>query len=87
MRSADSDFVVHLINRARIYRFATKPIRQTVLQLAVSAAMREHVRCVGDASHVARQRPVQVPASEQSALAKGFLSRLKKIASRWRIFA
>ena len=87
MRSADSDLVIDLINRARIYRFATKPIRQTVLQLAVSAAMKEHIRCVEDVSHVARHRPVQVPESEQSALVKGFLGSLRKIVLRWRVFA
>ncbi len=87
MRSADSDLVVRLINRARIYRFATKPIRQTVLQLAVSAAMKEHIRCIEDVRYVARQRTVKVPESEQSKLAKGFLNSIKKLALRWRIFA
>ena len=87
MRSADSDLVVRLINRARIYRFATKPIRQTVLQLAVSAAMKEHIRCIEDVRYVARQRTVKVPESEQSKLAKGFLNSIKKLTMRWRIFA
>lgn len=42
--TADADLVVKLINGAKIFRFASKPIRAGVFQLAVSAAMREHQR-------------------------------------------
>jgi serine/threonine-protein kinase len=42
--TADADLVVKLINGAQIFRFATKPIRAGVFQLAISAAMREHRR-------------------------------------------
>ncbi|VWC52145.1 response regulator receiver modulated metal dependent phosphohydrolase [Burkholderia lata] len=46
--AADSDLVIDLINRARIYRVAIKPIQPNVFRLAVSAAMREHHRlCAG----------------------------------------
>lgn len=46
--AADSDLVIDLINRARIYRIAIKPIQPNVFRLAVSAAMREHHRlCAG----------------------------------------
>jgi serine/threonine-protein kinase len=87
MRAADSEMVIRLINQARIYRFATKPIRQAVLQLAVSAAMKEHIRCIEDVRHVARHRPVKVADIDQSDIARGFLGSLKKLATRWRIFA
>jgi serine/threonine-protein kinase len=42
--TADADVVIKLINQAQIFRFATKPIRAGVFQLAISAAMREHKR-------------------------------------------
>ena len=84
--SADSDLVIRLINQARIYRFATKPIRPTVLQLAVSAAMKEHQRCLGDARHVARQRTVRREPLELS-FARGILQGLKALTERWRVFS
>lgn len=85
-QSADSDVVIRLINQARIYRFATKPIRQAVLQLAVSAATKEHVRCMTDRRHVARQRTVQATDIEPN-VAKSILQGLKALTTRWRLFA
>lgn len=85
-QSADSDVVIRLINQARIYRFATKPIRQAVLQLAVSAAMKEHVRCMSDARHAARQRTVSKPDLEP-AVARTILQGLKALTTRWRLFS
>jgi DNA-binding NtrC family response regulator len=84
--SADSDLVIRLINQARIYRFATKPIRPTVLQLAVSAAMKEHQRCLSDARHVAWQRTVRRPHLEPS-MARWILQGLKAMTARWRVFS
>lgn len=43
-RASDADLVIRLINTSQIFRFATKPLRKSVLQLAVSAAMKEHGR-------------------------------------------
>ena len=43
-RSGDADLVIRLINRAQIFRFATKPLRKSVFVLALSAAMKEHQR-------------------------------------------
>ena len=84
--SADSDLVIRLINMARIYRFATKPIRHAVLQLAVSAAMKEHQRCRSDRRHAAYQRTVQRPHVAPS-VASGFLEGLKALTERWRLFS
>jgi len=84
--AADSDLVIRLINQARIYRFATKPIRQGVLQLAVAAAMKEHQRCLGDARHAARQRTVQRNHLEPSWV-RGILQGLKALPERWRAFS
>lgn len=84
--SADSDLVIRLINHARIYRFATKPIRHAVLQLAVSAAMKEHQRCRGDSRRAAYQRTAQ-RAQLAPSVASGFLEGLKALTERWRLFS
>jgi DNA-binding NtrC family response regulator len=86
-QSGDSDMVIRLINQARIYRFTTKPIRQAMLQLAVSAAMNEHVRCMTDMRHAARQRPVKLPELEQSARGSGILQGLRSLTARWKMFS
>ncbi len=84
--AADSDLVIRLINHARIYRFATKPIRHAVLQLAVSAAMKEHQRCRGDSRRAAYQRTARrVPVAP--SVASGFLDGLKALTERWRLFS
>jgi serine/threonine-protein kinase len=40
----DFDRIVGLLDGVRIFRFASKPIRESVFRLAVSAAMKEHRR-------------------------------------------
>jgi len=82
----DADEVVRLINQARIYRFASKPIRPAVLSLAVSAAMKEHQRCLGDSRHVALHRAVRVPALD-TPVSSGILQGLKAMTARWRLFS
>lgn len=84
--SADSELVIRLINHARIYRFASKPIRHAVLQLAVSAAMKEHQRCRGGSHRAAYQRTTQRVALAP-AVASGFLDGLKALTERWRLFS
>jgi serine/threonine-protein kinase len=74
------------INHARIYRFATKPIRHAVLQLAVSAAMKEHQRWRGDARRAVYQRTAQ-RAELAPSVASGFLDGLKALTERWRLFS
>lgn len=82
----DADEVVRLINQARIYRFASKPIRPAVLSLAVSAAMKEHQRCLGDARHVALHRAMRRPGHD-TPVAGGLLQSLKAITARWGLFS
>ena len=82
----DADEVVRLINQARIYRFASKPIRPAVLSLAVSAAMKEHQRCVSDARQVALHRTVRMSALD-TPVASGILQGLKAMTARWRLFS
>jgi len=84
-RHTDADEVGRLINHARIYRFASKPIRPAVLQLAVAAAMKEHRRCMADGRQMALQRPV--PAAEPDTPAvRGLLQGLRAMAARLRFF-
>ena len=84
-RHTDADEVGRLINHARIYRFASKPIRPAVLQLAVTAAMKEHRRCMADGRQMALQRTV--PAAEPEAPAvRGLLQGLRAMATRLRLF-
>ena len=85
-RHTDADEVVRLINQARIYRFASKPIRPAVLQLAVSGAMKEHRRCMADSRHVALQRTVRV-AEPDTPAARGLLQAIKAMTSRLRLFS
>lgn len=54
--ASDAGLVVELINKAQIYRFATKPLRRVVFQLAVSGAMKEHQRFKANPHLVARHR-------------------------------
>lgn len=84
--AADSDLVIRLINHARIYRFATKPIRPAVLQLAVSAAMKEHQRCRGDARRVAYQRST-LRTGMAPSVTSSLLEGLKALTERWRPFS
>lgn len=78
-RKADSDAVIKLINQARIYRFAIKPARASVVELAVRAALREHNRCRADSrllAHqgVSRSEEVEHPSLIQNVLKSlGFL--------------
>lgn len=84
-RHTDADEVGRLINHARIYRFASKPIRPAVLQLAVTAAMKEHRRCMADGRQVALQRPV--PAAEPDPpVVRGLLQGLRAMAARLHLF-
>lgn len=81
--SADSDLVIKLINGAQIYRFATKPIRAGVFQLAVSAAMREHCRFRANPGLVKRHRVSASREPENRELVANVLHRLRSRLSSW----
>jgi DNA-binding NtrC family response regulator len=80
--SDDADLVIKLINGAQIYRFATKPIRTSVFQLAVAAAMKEHRRF--RANPILAQRHYVEPVSdpEDSSLVASVVQSLGKWRSR-----
>ena len=61
-------------------------LHHAVLQLAVSAAVKEHLRCRNDRRHAARQRPVQVPGLAPT-LARNILNGLKSLTMPWKLFS
>jgi len=81
--SADAAQVIELINRAQIFRFATKPMRRTVFQLAVQGAMKEHLRLKANPYLTARHQVERARGNEDaSPLAQAVarsLSRLKAL--------
>ena len=80
--SADSDLVIKMINQVQIFRFATKPIRAGVLQLAVAAAMKEHQRLHRDPRLAARHRVARALEPENPSLAASVVASLFKLGAR-----
>ncbi|MEO8250207.1 MAG: response regulator [Burkholderiales bacterium] len=85
--AADSDHVIKMINQVQIFRFATKPIRGSVLQLAVAAAMKEHQRLVADPRQVVRHRVAKSVEPENTSLAASVVASLAKLRSRFSFFS
>ncbi|WP_088278843.1 response regulator [Ideonella sp. A 288] len=85
--SADSDLVIKMINQAQIFRFAMKPIRAGVFQLAVSAAMKEHRRFRADPRLVARHRVAKAIEPENTSLAASVIASLSRLRSRFSFFS
>ncbi len=85
--SGDSDLVIKLINQAQIYRFATKPIRKSVLELAVAAALRQHERLRLDPVLVSRHRVASAGDDENSSLTQSILKGLSGLAARFKLFS
>ncbi len=82
-RSGDADLVIRLINKSQIFRFATKPLRKSVLQLAVSAAMKEHgrFRISPELAH-RHQVAEDKEASSDSVLLGSIVQSLKSLRKR-----
>ena len=82
-RSGDADLVIRLINKAQIFRFATKPLRKSVLQMAVSAAMKQHgrFRISPELAH-RHQVAEDQEASNDSQLLGSMKQSLKSLRSR-----
>ncbi|WP_171060459.1 response regulator [Poseidonocella sp. HB161398] len=51
----NSDTIIKLINRGKIYRFAIKPLSPNLFRLAVNTAMREHHRRLADPRVIRRR--------------------------------
>ncbi len=81
--SADADLVIKLINGAQIFRFATKPIRASVFQLAVSAAMKEHKRYRANSALLSRHKVAISSEPENPVLVGSVLQSLKRFRTRF----
>jgi serine/threonine-protein kinase len=81
-KAADSELVVKLINQVQIFRFATKPIRTGALQLAVSAAMKEHKRFRSSPSLLKRYSVAPSRELEDATLAASVMKSLSGLRSR-----
>ena len=82
-RSADSDLVIKLINGAQIFRFATKPIRASVFQLTVAAAMREHQRLRANPMLTTRNRVSLSKEPENTSLVASVMQGLARFSLRF----
>jgi DNA-binding NtrC family response regulator len=80
--SADADLVIKLINGAQIFRFATKPIRASVFQLCVSAAMKEHRRFRANPALATRHRVAQSVEPENEILVSSVMKSMGTLRSR-----
>lgn len=86
--TGDSDLVIKLINQAQIYRFATKPIRKSVLELAVSSAMRQHERLRVDPVLLSRHKVAKATEDEgASSLAQSIIQGLAGLRARFSLFS
>ncbi len=82
-KSADADLVIKLINGAQIFRFATKPIRAGSFQLAISAAMREHLRLRANPTLTKRHRVEPSRDPDSKSLVASVVQSLGKWRSRF----
>ena len=85
--SADSDLVIKMINQAQIFRFAMKPIRAGVFQLAVSAAMKEHRRFRSDPRKMTRVSVAKSKEPENTSLVASVTASLSRLRSRFSFFS
>lgn len=85
--SADCDLVVKMINEAQIYRFALKPIRANVFQLAVSAAMKEHCRFRVTPQLTARNRVTTNATIDSANLTSVIGKSIARLRSRFSFFS
>jgi DNA-binding NtrC family response regulator len=85
--SADSDLVIKMINQAQIFRFAMKPIRAGVFQLAVSAAMKEHRRFRSDPRMLRRVSVAKPVEPEDTSLIERVTGSLSRLRTRFSFFS
>jgi DNA-binding NtrC family response regulator len=87
-RAADSDLVIKLINQAQIFRFASKPIRKSELELSVTAAMRQHHTLAKDPALAARHKVADATEDEKhSPLAQSIMKGLSFLGARLGLFS
>ena len=79
---ADADVVIKLINEAQIYRVGTKPIRSSVFQIIVAAAMKEHMRFRSRPDLVKRVAVGKSSESENTTLVASVVKSLSGFRAR-----
>lgn len=82
-RSGDADLVIRLINRAQIFRFATKPLRKSVFVLAISAAMKEHQRYRANPQLLNRLQVEESPEPDNASLVDSIAQSVGRWANRF----
>ena len=85
--SADGELVIKMINQAQIFRFATKPIRSGVLQLAVSAAIKEHRRFRLNPRLLSRVIVAKSSEPISASLSNALTGGLSRLRSRFAFFS
>lgn len=78
---ADAGMAIELINQGQIYRFITKPLRETQTKITVASAINQHRRMARHKQLSRRyqvQKPVE-PKPEAPPLANGLLNRIRSL--------
>lgn len=80
---ADAGMAIELINQGQIYRFITKPLRETQCKLAVTSALNQH-RKISKNADLSKRYEVAKPAETDPAvipLANSLLNRIRSLRS------
>ncbi len=78
---ADAGMAIELINQGQIYRFITKPLRETQTRITVASAINHHRRMArhqGLSQRYQVKKPVE-PVPEAPPLATGLLGRIRSL--------
>ncbi|MPN13147.1 hypothetical protein SDC9_160467 [bioreactor metagenome] len=86
-RAGDADLVIRMINKAQIFRFATKPLRKSSFQLAVAAAMKAHFNYRANPALVNRHRVANdESAAADTSLVSNVMQSLANLRQRFTLF-
>ncbi|QNP48454.1 response regulator [Diaphorobacter aerolatus] len=86
-RAGDADLVIRMINKAQIFRFATKPLRKSSFQLAVAAAMKAHFNYRANPALVNRHRVAEdETAKADTSLVNSMMQSLSSFRQRFSLF-
>ncbi len=81
-QSIETDVIIEMINNAKIYRFAMKPIQPNVFRVAVGAALQEHNRRLVMMPVTDKIIPA-VPQSGERGAEPGMVTSIRKSLSRF----
>lgn len=72
----DGPTVIDLINEGQLFRLIGKPVKPSVLRLALGSALRKHEFLRNEPGALARHRPAEAPAVAERLQRRGLLKRL-----------